>query len=369
MKILFFIRTLAGGGAERVLANLTAELCHRGHEITIAINENGSNYEIEQGVKIIVSSQKEWYQGRNFCKRLHRCLVRNWRDFYFTRKTIKIVQPNVIVTFLQCNMISILINHGNIPIVHSEHNAYNRELGYRNYFNRFILNRWYTKVCVLTPFDKGYANAKGLTNAVVMPNPNTFTSITEDTYSSSFPHRNNIMVCGRVSQWSVKGFDTAIKIFSQIAMSNSYDDLDIVGLGDTSSLNYLKNLATSLGVEDRVHFLGKRDDIGELMRTHKLLIMSSRTEGFPMVVTEAMTQGLPCVAFEGIGSDAIILNELDGIIVRRDVVVMASAIIRLLNDESRRYSLGLEALKNVERFSAKRVTERWENLFFSITNC
>ena len=366
MKLLFFAGTLKGGGAERVLSVISSELAKRGHEITIALNKNECAYELDSRIKLIAAPYFAQKGKENVIQHFRRNL-HNVKCFYSnTRNAIRLVQPDVIVTFLHCNMNAILLYHNTIPIVHSEHNAYDRNLGLIWKYNRFFLNRFFNKVFVLTPFDHGYAKARRLHNTEVMPNPNSFQSISVEEYLSSLPQRKNILACGRIKQWKIKGFDLAIEVFSKIAYMFPNVDLDIAGEGDDSSLIILEGKARELGIEERVHFLGKRNDIQGVMREHKLFILSSRTEGFPLVVTEAMTQGLPCVAFDRLAS-SIILDGIDGALVSNySIDEMANVITRMLNDDQYLQSCGLEAIKNVSRFSVEKIADKWENTFSSL---
>lgn len=360
MKLLFFSSTLQGGGAERVLVNITNELIKRGHDITIALNRNEIVYELDSRIKIVSAPPRQWYKGRNVIKKLVRNLLINKHNSKHTRDTIKAVQPDVIITFLHCNMKAILHYHGSIPIVHSEHNAFDRRVEFKYYYERFFLNRFFDKVLVLTPFDQGYAMAKGLKNTVVMPNPNTFSSITQKEYDDLFSQRKNILVCGRVHSWHVKGMDIAIEAFAKVAERLSDVDLDIAGAGDEVSIHHLMQLAKNHHMENRVHFLGRRDDIHDVMQQHKLFLLSSRTEGFPMVVTEAMSQGLPCVAFERLAS-SIIIDGLDGCLVKDgDVNALSEAMGNMLTNEETRKSYGEEGIKNVNRFSSENIAKKWE---------
>ena len=363
MKLLFFSNTLSGGGAERVLANLTNELSRRGHDVTIALNINKIGYDLSDNIKVIYSPQQNWYKGRNILKRIFRNIKMNFHSYKHTKNAIKEIKPDIIITFLWCNMFPIIRHHKSIPIMSSEHNAYDRNIGFRRKIDRFFLNRFFDKVCVLTAFDHGYAKAKGLTNTTIMPNPNTFESISTDEYNEYFEKRKNILVCGRVSAWHIKGFDIAIKAFAKIAEKIPNTDLDIVGEYDQKSKIHLKNIAIECGVEERVHFLGRSNDMINIMRCHKLFVLSSRTEGFPMVITEAMTQGLPCVSFERLSSP-IIIDGIDGILVENgNVDKLAKSMYELISNNDYRYQLGLESIKNVSRFSSENVAKRWEELF------
>lgn len=363
MKLLFFSGKLKNGGAERVLVNITNELVKRGHDITIAVNSNESSYEVDPQIKVISAPPYNRYHGRNIIRRLARNFILNKKNSEHTRNAIKDVHPDVIITFLHCNMKAILRYHGNIPIIHSEHNAFDRWCYLKYHYERFFLNRFFDKVFVLTSFDQGYAMARGLKNTTVMPNPNTFESIRRDEYDALFMQRKNILVCGRIKSWYIKGMDMAIEAFAKVAEQHPDIDLDIAGNADDASINHLKQLAQNFNVENRVHFLGQRDDIQKVMQQHKLFLLSSRTEGFPMVVTEAMSQGLPCITYERLAS-SIIIDEKDGCLVENgDVQDLSNKMLGLIKNNDVRYSMGLEATRNVSRFSASVVAEKWEHVF------
>lgn len=361
MRLLFFINTLKGGGAERVLANIANEMIRRGHKVIISLNENATNYELDSRVLIYSFSSCVEKKGRTVVQRILRRIKKEYIHFRQTKRVIRQENPDIIITFLQCNMLSILCSHGSIPIVHSEHNAYDRKLGMRYHFNRFFLNRFFDKVFVLSPFDQGFAKAKGLDNTSIMPNPNSFLPITNEKYVEIFSQRRNILACGRISSWYVKGFDIAIEAFAEVAKHIPDVDLDIVGAGDKKSINMLMQVASRFNVENRVHFLGRCDNIQEVMLQHQIFLLASRTEGFPMVVTEAMSQGLPCVAFEHLAS-FIILHRIDGYLVNDgDVLALSKAMQDLLLSNELRFRLGRAGLSNVERFAADVIAAKWES--------
>lgn len=363
MNLLFFSKTLKGGGAERVLVNLTNELVRRGHSVTIALNENESYYEADSRIKIMAANDKLWYTGRNIVKRFLRNQAMKRYYENHTKQVIDTIRPDVIITFLHCNMDAIIKFHGDIPIIHSEHNAYDRELGRKGRYQRFKLNRYFNCVCVLTQFDQGFAKAKGLKNTVVMPNPNTFESIPTQDFEEHFLQRKNILVCGRTELWSVKGLDIAINAFANVAEAYHDIDLDIVGDCEKITLSFLKKLADDRGVGNRVHFLGQRSDMLDLLRNHKLFLLSSRTEGFPMVISEAMSQGLTCLAFERLAS-SLIEDSVDGFLVRDgDIKELTAKLSELLGNKEILHNIGLIAKEHIKRFSPVRVADRWERLF------
>ncbi len=362
MKLLFFIGDLGLGGAQRVLVNIAKEFVNRKYEVSIVSNIVGCSYEIDSRIKIFYAPHVNRGGKRGIIRSLFRKVKNARARWAFTNQAIRNLNPDVIITFLHCNMFPILVYHHNIPIIHSEHNAYNRKVDFMYHFRRFVLNRFFNKVFVLTPFDQGYAIAKGLNNTIVMPNPNSFEVLDENEYRVSFSNRKNILVCGRVDQWRIKGFDIAISAFAKIAHNVAGIDLDIVGASSSQNVEYLSSVAEQEGIRERVHFLGRRDDIKDLMRQHKVFIMSSRTEGFPMVVTEAMSQGLPCVSFEKLAS-SIINDGIDGLLIRDgDVALLSQGLEEILVNEEMRFDMGVNAIRNVNRFSAKRICNKWESV-------
>lgn len=363
MKILFFTASLSGGGAERVLANIANALVKQGHEVVVSINDNNIAYDLHEEVNIVIAPQLNINRGNNLFMRLRRRVKRHFRDNSHTRNIINTISPDVIVSFLHCNMRAIVKWHGNIPIIHSEHNAYDRKLGLKNYYERFYLNHRFDKVFVLSSFDMGFASAKGLTNAIYMPNPNTYEVMDESDYVSQFYQRKNILICGRVDAWHIKGFDLAIKAFAKISKRYPSLRLNIAGNGSPNSIESLRKIAEEYGIKDKVYFLGYSSNMRDVYRTHQVLLMSSRTEGFPMVVSEAMSQGLPCVSFERLSS-SIIIDGVDGLLVNNQSVdEISSSLSYLLDEDTIRYELGLNAIRNIGRFAKENIASRWLKVF------
>jgi len=367
MKLLFFINTMEGGGAQRVLSVITSELAKRGHDITISLNWDGCSYEFNPSVKIFVASRSQRKTRKNMIYRIIHYFYNLNVERKHTRNIIRSVKPDVIITFLFCNMYSIVCYHGKIPIIHSEHNAYDRKNKFEQQIKRFYINKLFDKVFVLTSFDYGYSYARGLKNTFIMPNPNTFNCISLEEYEQGFQSRVNILVCGRINQWYIKGFDLAIHTFSLIANQFPEVDLDIAGGGTASAIAELQKIVEKYEVQERVHFLGLREDIQYEMKRHQIFLLSSRTEGFPMVVTEAMSQGTPCVSFEKL-ANSIIVDGIDGILVKDgDIKEMSLMLCYLLSNDNIRYRLGKSAIMDVSRFSVERIADRWENILMSIS--
>jgi glycosyltransferase involved in cell wall biosynthesis len=116
------------------------------------------------------------------------------------------------------------------------------------------------------------------------------------------------------------------------------------------------------GLEPRVHLGGWIYDPVTVLRNCDAFVLSSRFEGFPNALLEAMALGLPAISFDcPSGPAEIIRHEVDGLLVAAgDVVALAAAIRRTLSDEQFRERLGAEAVRVVERFSVERYFARWD---------
>lgn len=364
MKLQFFIPSLTGGGAERVLSLVSDELVKRGHIINIVITDREVSFKLND--RIVLSCIKDVRHpviGGMFLKTLSRIgnYIRYKKQACLEIKRFK---PDVIISFMESQMIPILLSHKRTPIVSSEHNTMSRKFGKVIYFQRFFLNKFFDRVTVLTSYDKEYAIKKGLKKTVVINNPLTFEPISNDKYESLFTQRKNILACGRINSWEVKGFDLLIKSFALLAKKDLNVELDIAGAGEEKDVNYLMNLASEFGVAGRVNFLGFRNDVSSLMRAHSVFVLSSRTEGFGMVLIEAMSQGLPCVSFALPGPREIFKDGEDGILVEeQNCVKMAESLLVMIGNEDLRYTMGKNAIRNVRRYSLGTITDKWERLF------
>lgn len=368
MKLLFFIGQLSGGGAERSLTTIVSELARRGHEVTISVNKQMMVFEPSPGVSVVYAKQdKTPTKGNGIIKSIKQ--FRNYLQYFpYTKKVILEVKPDVIVTFLWCNLLQILLYHKSIPVITSERNAFDRKLGFIYKVNRFLLNKHVDCVTVQTPFDKGYATAKHLKNTIIMPNPLTWEVLDETEYEARFKERRNLLACGRVDQWEIKGFDLLIKAFAMIA--DKYPDwvLDIAGKGSEKSIAHLTDIAKEHGLAERVHFLGFQSNVRELMINHSIFVLSSRTEGFPNVLTEAMSVGTPSISYDRL-ANSIVLDSVDGQLVEdQSIDGLAWAMSYLMGNEKQRYELGRNSLRNVQRFSTERIVDKWEKLFISLSH-
>lgn len=153
-----------------------------------------------------------------------------------------------------------------------------------------------------------------------------------------------------------KGIDLIPGIAEKIF--NKYPDWKWKIIGQGEEAHGLKNI---LNVELRKPVL----NIEEQYLNSSIYILPSRFECFPMVLLEAMSFGVPCIAFDcPTGPRHIIKNGEDGILIEKEnTETMANAIIGLIENSEKRKRLGANAFENIKRFSPENVYQLWERLF------
>ena len=157
------------------------------------------------------------------------------------------------------------------------------------------------------------------------------------------------------------------RTFLQAARLVLEDRLDVQFLcvGEGGLLNATKKLAVDLGIRSRVFFPGERRDIPEVMYVMDLLVLSSRWEGLPNVVMEAMAASRPVVATEVGGCPELVEGGKTGLLVPpRDPDALASAILEILRNSELSERMGRKGRQRIEeRFDRQLMIERTQDLY------
>ncbi len=215
---------------------------------------------------------------------------------------------------------------------------------------------FYDKFIVLT---NGNLNEWNLNNTTVIPNPLSFFPDAQSTVQNK-----KVLAVGKQS--FQKGYDRLLKSWEIVQKTHPDWHLDIYGTINASE--GLDQLASDLGVSDTVHFYAPLKNIAEKYQESSIYVMSSRYEGFGMVLTEAMAFGVPCVSFDcPFGPSDIIADQENGILVKNDDIKgLAQGMITLMSDEEKRKAMGENARASVAYYFPKRIASLWDDLFESI---
>lgn len=160
-----------------------------------------------------------------------------------------------------------------------------------------------------------------------------------------------------------KGFDLLIQAFARVVAEHPEWRLRVIGTGPRRS--QLAGLIDQYGLGDHVALPGRTDQLERELTAASVFVLSSRFEGLPMVMIEAMTHALPVVAFDcPTGPRDVLRDGVDGVLVPpRDVDALAAALGRVIADRERRVRMGKAAAKAARAYAAELVMPLWEDLF------
>ena len=145
-----------------------------------------------------------------------------------------------------------------------------------------------------------------------------------------------------------------------------YPDWKLNIVGDGEEKDKIISKINKLGLTDSVvmHGFLDNDKVGELLSNSSVYIMSSYTESFGIVLLEAFSYGVPCVAFDSAeGASEIISNNWDGYLIKdRNKEEMAKRVCSLIDNYNRRFIMGNNALKKADKYSLEEVREKWKKI-------
>ena len=188
---------------------------------------------------------------------------------------------------------------------------------------------------------------------VYIPNLVSKADVTSDLKSP------NLVSVGRLSK--EKGFIDLIDVFALIHMM--YPDWKLNLIGDGEEKDKIISKIHKYGLEDSVimHGFLDKDKVGKILSESSIYLMTSFTESFGIVLLEAFSYGVPCVAFDSAeGANEIISNNWDGYLIKdRDIDEMAKRVCHLIGNYSRRFIMGQNAIKKANKYSLEEVREKW----------
>lgn len=360
MKILFASGSMQGGGAERVVSVLANHFAAIGLQACIVVVRGGSVYPLVECVGLYPIFGESEFSG---------ALVNKvWRRLIYLPRLLRLLmreRPDVVIpvhgggwngqfVFL-CWLLGIKV----IPAEHISWTVGRHRWG--RWFERKVIYRLADALAVLTEADRAHY-AGFLSRVVLIPNPLSF-----EPARMPLDRTQTILAAGRLDSWHHKGFDTLLEVFSRFNAVFPAWRLQIAGRGETGQ-RHLEALARDYGVEGSVDFVGFQRDFAAQLGKAGIFVLSSRFEGFGMVLLEAMSQGCACVSFDCHSGPADIIEPgVDGLLIPdQDKNALAEGLVRLIQDESLRANLGQAAVTKASQYRVEVIGERWLSLFKAI---
>jgi glycosyltransferase involved in cell wall biosynthesis len=185
-------------------------------------------------------------------------------------------------------------------------------------------------------------------------------AVDEGGAGASQPDGRTVIAAGRLTRQ--KGFDLLIPAFGRVAAGHPGWRLQICGGGPLRG--QLQEQVEAEGLVGVVELTGPVEDLDQRMATASLFVLSSRYEGFPLVLMEAMSRGLPVVATDcPTGPGELIEDRRNGLLVApKDIASLAAGISAMLDDEELRRRTGAAARETARAYSLERVAPRWDEL-------
>jgi glycosyltransferase involved in cell wall biosynthesis len=170
-----------------------------------------------------------------------------------------------------------------------------------------------------------------------------------------------VIAAGRLARQ--KGYDRLIPAWRIVADRHPDWQLHIYGGGKEKD-NLLQQIKASR-LTGSAHLMGVSRKMYDDMRTGSIFVMSSRFEGFPMVLLEAMSCGLPTVAFDfANGARELIQNGENGVLVgNRDIKALAEGLCEMIESPEKRAAYGAKAAETVRAYNSEVLAQRWTELF------
>ncbi|OWW18566.1 glycosyltransferase family 4 protein [Noviherbaspirillum denitrificans] len=363
MKIVCLASSLDSGGAERVLTGLCNAWSARGDEVTLVATYSGGGrpfYQVSDAVELAYLAELVGMRRRTALGYVRR--------LYALRRLIRARSPDVVVSFLpNVNVATIAATvRLRVPVIVCERTdpTARRARDFWHICSR-LTYRFADMLTVQTESVAARAHAiyPGLRAVRVVPNP--LPDGVTAYRAGNGNERKVLLSLGRLTR--EKQVDKTVEAFAQLASRFSDWDLHIYGNGP-----HQQNLASRialLGMQDRIFLKGSTGEPWQVMAGADAFVMTSKREGFPNALLEAMSVGLPCVVFDCPSGPREITREgRDALLVRlNDQDALVSALADIMADEDLRCSLGSRAMDSVRaRFGQAEIIGLWDRLFHEV---
>lgn len=354
--ILFVIAGLGAGGAERVIALIANAWVAQAWRVSIlAFDDAGEPVYHRFDERVTIHRLGLSTRGGGIAS-----MIAQGRRIRAIRRMVRRQRPDAVISMLtKINVLTLLatVGTGQRVIVSERNNPHAQDA---NQTWNAALARLYPRAAGIVMQTRASLICLPPMNGPlvrVIPNPIQAPSV------AAGKDAPLLSAAGRLTHQ--KGFDLLIDAFARIADRHRDWTLKIWGEGEMRGA--LEAQVARLGLEGRVLLPGTSKP-GEWMRDGGIMVLSSRYEGFPNVLGEAMAAGLPVVAFDcAFGPGEMVTHGTDGLLVpAEDVATLSGAVAHLMEDTALRQRLGQAASRSAARFAPETIIGEWEELVMTV---
>ncbi|NLS07807.1 glycosyltransferase family 4 protein [Rhizobium sp. P32RR-XVIII] len=357
-RIAVVIPGLSAGGTEHVVSLLANHWAASGYAVTVVTFEAPDTkpyYAFRDDVRITRLGLPPGKTSRFVST------VAVWQRIWRLRSAIRQADPAFVLSFLtRTNVTTLIAMLGSaIPIAVSERN--NPDAQPFGVVWKWLRGKLYPRAFCLVTMTHGALGyfpddirqkARVIPNAVDLP-----TNWTDRRTGRT------LTAVGRLTHQ--KGFDLLLQAFSKVA--DRHQEWKLVIWGEGEERGRLQTLCATLGLKRRVEMPGVTSSPGQWIETADVFVLSSRYEGWGIVLLEAMAAGIPVVSFEcKWGPGEMVTDQHDGILVEpENVDALADALDLVLRDSTLREKLAENAMSSAKSYSQERVLQAWDDLVAS----
>lgn len=341
-----------GGGAERVIAQLTNYFVSRDVDCKIIMTDDEPvGYQLDDRIKISAIGKKSDNK-----------LIDRIKRYKAVKKIVKTEKPDLVLSMPEDTGIYVLwgLLGVKVPVYVSERN--NPWVMPDVRITRILRKLMYPRakgIIFQTEMAKSFFSKGIQKKGVVLPNPVDDKRIPQP-YKGE---REKVIVgAGRLSKQ--KNFPLLINAFSEFV--NQFPDYRLVIYGEGPDRQKLEELVASLGLQDKVELPGRKENLPELMNSKAMFVLSSDYEGMPNVLIEAMCMGMPVISTDcpSGGPRELIQDRKNGMLVPVDSQEELFKAMCYMAEEDHSEIMGSEAYKLREKLTSKTVFEDWYEYLF-----
>ncbi len=281
LRCAFVIRSLSGGGAERVVSILASRMAERGHDVHLILyGRTETDYPLSENVQIHLMPERK--EGR----------ISKLLRIFDMRKILKSIRPDVIVPFVgTIPYVAAVASIGlKASLIHTIRIHPGRiETGHTEWADR-MLYKYADAIMLQNNEQRVYFSKSIREKCIVVPNPvsDVFFENTKESYG---PIRT-IVAAGRLVE--MKNYPLMIRTF--VSLVQEFPDASLHIYGEGKERGALKRMIEGNALEDKVILHGRTENMPSVLKDADLFLMTSRYEGMPNALMEAMAVGVPCIS-------------------------------------------------------------------------